>query len=159
MVTDSQANLQETRRLFQEAVRSRKTADTLLKQTSSMSSPVIRAYHAAAHALVANHLLNPLKKLPLAQKSLSLFQQAVTSDPDHPEVRFLRLAITANMPAFLRKAEKEEDDLTSFLAGISEHDRFEIGKEDARAFLRHLLDKRLLSERRLTSLHTHILTS
>ena len=159
MVKEPQDILRETRRLFSEAIRSRRSANQLLKQTSSPSSPVMLAYHASAHALVANHLLNPLKKLPLAQKSLSLFQQAVSSDPDHAEIRFLRMAITANMPSFLRNAETAENDLTTFLHSITAYERFSIEKEEAKAFLQHLLDIQLISEQDLSLLHINILTS
>lgn len=154
-----QEQISEARTLFRNAIASKKAASELQALTRFSALPVMVAYHAASQALYANHLRNPLKKLPLAQKSIRLFQQAVSSDPDHPEIRFLRRAITANMPSFLRDAQLEAEDIHVFMDQIPEFDQYLIRQEEARDFLQHLRKHRIVTDQSLTPVHLKILTS
>lgn len=79
---------------------------------NKIEEPIYLAYLGSLQAVWANHVINPLSKLSTFKKGKKNLEKAVKMRPKDIEIRFLRLSIQENAPAFLGyyqeiKADKE----------------------------------------------------
>ena len=66
----------------------------------------------------AKYGFNPISKLRRFKKGKTLIEEAVKKQPDNLEIRFLRLAIQTNLPAFLNYSDNIIEDEKYLLANI-----------------------------------------
>lgn len=68
------------------------------------------AYLGALQTIWANHTINPLSKLKTFDKGKTNIEQAVNSEKDNIEIRFVRLSIQKNCPKFLGYSSSVTED-------------------------------------------------
>ena len=83
---------------------------------------VVLAYKAAAEAIRARDA-SMFDKLTYVQQAARTFEQAVEQDASSAEVRFLRLSVESNLPAFLGLSPHVDDDRQFLLKTLLEHPR------------------------------------
>ena len=83
---------------------------------------VALAYKAAAEAIRARDAAM-FDKLTYVQQAARTFEQAVRQDDQNAEVRFLRLSVESNLPAFLGLSPHVDDDRQFLLKTLLEHPR------------------------------------
>src|SRR5699024_1057293 len=94
----------EVRALYQRAVTDEDAAEMLInmmKPFISKNNPHWAGYKASVTMLLAEHTLNPFKKLKYFNKGKKMLQEAVEADRENIELRFLRFTAQSNAPSFL----------------------------------------------------------
>lgn len=90
------------RNLYQKGAHDESKVKELLNLCSrNPGSPLYLGYTGAAKMLMAKHAFNPLTKYNWFSEGRSLLEQAIQSDRSNPELRYIRLSIQINTPAFL----------------------------------------------------------
>lgn len=72
--------------------------------------PTYLAYKAAAEAMMAQNIWNPLGKFSRVSRFDNLIQEAIEKDPKNLEIHFLRFAIQYHLPRFLMMSKHLEED-------------------------------------------------
>ena len=77
--------------------------ETFHKQLSNSisSESIVQGYRGAVIALRARYSFNPMKKYNYSKEGLNLISQAIYHSPNDLELRYLRIVIESNIPAFL----------------------------------------------------------
>lgn len=75
-----------------------------------IESNVHLAYLGAFQAIMANHVFSPLEKLSTFNQGRKNIDKAVQQSPLDPEIRFVRLSIQKNSPAFLGYNNQIDED-------------------------------------------------
>lgn len=88
---------------FKKAADDEAAATALLERLQRISpkTPLIIGYMAATETVLAKHAFLPTSKYSWCKKGINRFKEAVAGDPDNLEIRFLRIAVEANLPGFL----------------------------------------------------------
>ncbi|MBK9413758.1 MAG: hypothetical protein IPN61_10170 [Bacteroidetes bacterium] len=90
---------------------------------SNPSKDIEQGYRGAVLALKAKYSANPLKKYNYCKDGLSMISNAIETSPYDLELRYLRLLIESNIPAFLGMNYNVKDDKQIILNNIgSEQD-------------------------------------
>ncbi|MBK8362893.1 MAG: hypothetical protein IPL24_04200 [Bacteroidetes bacterium] len=90
---------------------------------SNSSKDIEQGYRGAVLALKAKYSANPLKKYNYCKDGLSMISKAIETSPYDLELRYLRLLIESNIPAFLGMNYNVKDDKQIILNNIgSEQD-------------------------------------
>lgn len=63
--------------------------------------PLTNCYRGAAEMMEAKYAINPFNKLSAFGKGKQLIEQAIATDSDNVECRFIRYSIQQNLPAIL----------------------------------------------------------
>lgn len=74
------------------------------------NSPVEQSYLGAYQTIWAKHVINPLSKLSTFKKGTKNIDQAVATDPEQIEIRFIRYSVQKNAPKFLGYSEALKKD-------------------------------------------------
>lgn len=101
------------RTLFYEASTDEKFADTLmyeLKNIDVHTDAIYEGYMGIAYMLKAKHAWNPYMKLKYFHLGKSLLESSISSQPDHIEIRYLRLTVQIHAPAFLAYRNHIDED-------------------------------------------------
>jgi hypothetical protein len=70
-------------------------------QRTTPKTPLITGYMAATETILAKHAFLPTSKYSWCKKGINRFKEAVAADPENLEIRYLRIAVEANLPGFL----------------------------------------------------------
>lgn len=70
---------------------------------------LVLAYKGASEAIRARDA-SMFNKLTYVQDAAKTFEQAVSIDPQNPEIRFLRFSVESNLPAFLGLSKHVDED-------------------------------------------------
>jgi hypothetical protein len=110
-------DLETIRDLYSKSVYSEKTTTLVLidKADGFSEKSMAKAYKAAGLALMAKHKFSPWDKLSYLKKASNLFDEAVKSDINNVEIRFLRLSIEFNTPSFVGMSKNIETDKAMIL--------------------------------------------
>lgn len=114
-------NIQEIKNLFQASAKSKAAADRLLKllaEVDESSLPLLISYKGASEMMQAKYVFSPITKLKRFNNGKRLIETAVKKAPDDLEIRFLRLAIQTNLPAFLNYNDEIQKDKKFVLANL-----------------------------------------
>lgn len=128
------------RREFVAASSSAAAAEKFLQTTekiSSSSKPLLLAYKGAALLIGGKYTKEINNKKKMAREGISLLESAVSKDPDHIEIRTLRLSIQENSPKILKYKTKIEED-RAFVTRKFE----ELPEGELKAFVRGYLQER-----------------
>lgn len=94
--------LEYVRVQYVHAATDRQACQTLISRLQpDTASCVHRAYLGACQAMWAQYTANPFSKLSTFKKGIKNIESAVQQEPDNVEIRFVRLAVQKNSPAFL----------------------------------------------------------
>lgn len=112
------------RRQYQLAAASKEAGEKFyqLMAAYQQQDAVVLAYKAAAEAIRARDA-SMFNKLNYVQAAMKQFDQAVKLDADNAEIRFLRLSVESNLPAFLGLSPHVEDDRQFLLNTLLQHPR------------------------------------
>ncbi|MBF9222445.1 hypothetical protein [Hymenobacter ruricola] len=101
---------------------------------------LVLGYKGAAEAIRARDA-SMFNKLTYVQDAARTFEQAVSLDPNNPEIRFLRFSVESNLPAFLGLSKHVDEDKELLLNAALAHPKSGL---DAEAFrtVRHFLVNR-----------------
>lgn len=115
-------SLPNLRRHYQQAAADKQAGETFYKLMAAYQhqDAVVLGYKAAAEAIKARDA-SFFDKLPLVQAAARTFEQAVRRDPGSAEVRFLRLSVESNLPAFLGLSQHVEEDRQFLLQTLLSH--------------------------------------
>ncbi|MCC2548679.1 hypothetical protein LJY25_19680 [Hymenobacter sp. BT175] len=110
------------RRLYQQAATDKQSGESFYKLMAAYDQrdPVVLGYKAAAEAIRARDA-SMFNKLTYVQNASRLFDQAVKLDADNAEVRFLRLSVESNLPAFLGLSAHVEQDRQFLINTLLKH--------------------------------------
>lgn len=69
------------------------------------ADPVVLGYKAVSEALMAKFVWSPYQKIKHVRNSGKIFQEALSTAPRHPELRFLRYTVEYSVPRYLKMSE------------------------------------------------------
>ncbi|WDF56558.1 hypothetical protein [Mucilaginibacter sp. KACC 22063] len=94
------------------AIDSEAVTDSLFDKLDKVSPkpPLVGGYLGALYGLKAKYTWNPYSKLKYVDNAQDAFAAAVKKDPHNMEIRFLRLSVEVNLPAFLRMSRHVDED-------------------------------------------------
>lgn len=110
------------RRQYQQAAASKEAGEQFHKLMAAYTQQdaVVLAYKAAAEAIRARDA-SMFNKLTYVQNASRQFEQAVKLDAHNPEIRFLRLSVESNLPAFLGLSQHVDEDRQFLLNTLLKH--------------------------------------
>jgi len=113
-------SLEKVRKEFHKAVLDPVQSRAFYKYMQHLenSNTTIQAYSAVSEAMLAQVLWNPFSKLSRVIKYDNLMDKIIENDSENIEIRFLRLAIEYNLPAFLGMSDHIEEDIEIIKAKI-----------------------------------------
>ncbi len=100
---------------YDKAITDKKLCNTVILDLQKReNSPLTKAYLGGFQTIWANHAFSPITKLKTFKKGKNNIENAVSSDPYNPEIRYIRLSVQKNAPSFLGYNSKIKED-ESFL--------------------------------------------
>jgi len=120
----------ELRKAFHESVLRSDKLPYFLNSVNALKnpSPIEKAYIGASEALRARESWNPIDKLVYIHNYRKYLEEAVKSDQENLEIRFLRFSIEYNMPELIRSKKTIDEDKLIILSRLTQMDSFEIDK-------------------------------
>lgn len=104
-------NLDYIRLHYSDAVKDKDLCQSLIKVLKrEQSNNVYLAYLGGLQTIWANHTVNPYSKLRSFNEGRKNIEKAVNNEPGNPEIRFVRLLVQKNAPAFLGYYQQISDD-------------------------------------------------
>jgi hypothetical protein len=106
---------------------------------------LVLGYKAASEAIRARDA-SMFNKLTYVQDAARTFEQAVSIDPQNPEIRFLRFSVESNLPAFLGLSKHVDEDKEMLLNAALSHPGSGLDSEAFRTVRNFLVDRGHVSE-------------
>ena len=106
-------DLVSIRNLFYRAAQFEDSNDTLIevvKNFKAKETPEIKGYEAMYNFMLAYHAYNPYKKFKGFIDGKDIIDNTIINYPENIELRFLRLTVQLNTPAFLMYKDNIEED-------------------------------------------------
>lgn len=102
LVNDTNKEMDPIRINYTKAVSDKKVCKTMIEQLELKNGNSLSiAYLGAFKTIWANHAVNPIVKLNSFNKGKKYIETAVKEDSLNVEIRFIRLSVQKNCPAFL----------------------------------------------------------
>jgi hypothetical protein len=83
---------------------------TISKTSLEVNNTLKRAYFAAGEMASAQYKFGPLAKLNTFNAGKKILDECAKTEPDNPEIRFIRYAIQLKCPAFLGYIKNKKED-------------------------------------------------
>ena len=106
---------------------------------------LVLAYKGASEAIRARDA-SMFNKLTYVQDAAKTFEQAVSIDPQNPEIRFLRFSVESNLPAFLGLSKHVDEDKEMLLSAALSHPNSGLDAEAFRTVRDFLVERGHVSE-------------
>ena len=106
---------------------------------------LVLAYKGASEAIRARDA-SMFNKLTYVQDAAKTFEQAVSIDPQNPEIRFLRFSVESNLPPFLGLSKHVDEDKELLLNAALNHPGTGLDAEAFRTVRGFLVDRGHVSE-------------
>lgn len=106
---------------------------------------LVLAYKGASEAIRARDA-SMFNKLTYVQDAAKTFEQAVSIDPQNPEIRFLRFSVESNLPAFLGLSKHVEEDKEMLLGAALNYPKSGLDAEAFRTVRDFLVERGHVSE-------------
>ena len=106
---------------------------------------LVLAYKGAAEAIRARDA-SMFNKLSYVQDAAKTFEQAVSIDPQNPEIRFLRFSVESNLPPFLGLSKHVDEDKQMLLSAALSHPKSGLDAEAFRTVRSFLVGRGHVSE-------------
>ena len=105
-------SIQEVRKQFHQAVLNPEKITPFYQYITNIQDtlPTVIAYQAAAEAMLAQTLWNPLAKFSQVSRFDKLIEKAINKDTSNLEIHFLRFAIQFHLPRILMMSKHLEED-------------------------------------------------
>lgn len=124
----SESEIKQIRTLYNEAAFNKSKNLELIEfiEKKNDDSPCMLAYKGCAIALMAKHIVNPLKKFNYFNEGTKILELAIAKETADPELRYLRFTIQTNAPKFLGYNKKIDEDKLFLLHSIKNIDDGEL---------------------------------
>ena len=106
---------------------------------------LVLAYKGASEAIRARDA-SMFNKLTYVQDAAKTFEQAVSIDPQNPEIRFLRFSVESSLPAFLGLSKHVDEDKEMLLNAAFTHPKSGLDAEAFRTVRDFLVERGHVSE-------------
>jgi hypothetical protein len=106
---------------------------------------LVLAYKGASEAIRARDA-SMFNKLTYVQDAAKTFEQAVSIDPQNPEIRFLRFSVESNLPPFLGLSKHVDEDKQMLLTAALHHPNSGLDAEAFRTVRSFLVGRGHVSE-------------
>ncbi|OGX88618.1 hypothetical protein BEN48_09280 [Hymenobacter glacialis] len=106
---------------------------------------LVLGYKAAAEAIRARDA-SMFNKMTYVQDAARTFEQAVSLDPQNPEIRFLRFSVESNLPAFLGLSKHVDEDKELLLDAALKHPKSGLDPEAFRTMRDFLVNRGHVSD-------------
>lgn len=135
------------RRQYQQAAASKEAGEKFhqLMAAYNQQDAVVLAYKAAAEAIRARDA-SMFNKLTYVQNASQQFEKAVKLDTDNAEIRFLRLSVESNLPAFLGLSQHVDEDRQFLVSTLLKHPASGLDADSFALVRSFLLDRGHVSE-------------
>lgn len=111
LAAKSYVDLEYIRQQYTKAITDKNICENLMTILDQPEiSSVHLAYLGAVQTIWANHVFNPFRKLSTFRLGKKSIEKAVRQSPESIEIRFIRLSIQKNCPAFLGYRQNIEED-------------------------------------------------
>jgi hypothetical protein len=99
----NEPSIDEVRNLYENAATNKHSSSKLNKllENTKPANFLLSGYQGAAMMIAAKYAINPLNKLSYFKKGKNILEAAINNDPNHIELRYLRLTIQTNIPSFM----------------------------------------------------------
>jgi len=95
-------NLDYVRANYDKAFADKKLCSQMIEALKKENStPLFLAYLGGLQTIWANHVFSPASKFNTFNDGKKNIEKAVSADPNNAEIRFIRLSVQKNAPAFL----------------------------------------------------------
>ncbi len=154
-------DLESIRKAFHQAVMDEEQSRSFHQLFSSEVDypPSLTAYQAVSEAMLARVLWNPFSKLSQIHKYQKKMEMAISSDPDNIEIRFLRIAIEYNLPAFLGMSEHVEEDLSLIVSNMASVSQLNVDPDYGRYIFYFIESTQLCSEDEILAMRNSLARS
>ena len=121
-------DLVEVRSRFHAVVLEPENAREFHDYITSIEKPTstVLAYQAVSEAMLAQVIWNPFTKIKQVIKYDKMMTKAIDQAPSNVEIRFLRLAIEYNLPAFLGMSKHLDEDLEQIVSNLSSMESMQV---------------------------------
>ncbi len=118
----SGVNIIEVRNLYEIAAASKEANKKLINLLTPVTNEdaLLTGYKGAAIMMEANHVFNPITKLSRFKRGKQLVENAIKMDGSNLELRYIRLTIQTNVPAFLGYAASISADKNYLIGHFSD---------------------------------------
>lgn len=114
--------------------------------------PVIKAFSGATETLLAKHSYNPYTKLTYLQKGLAQIAEALESEPENIEIRFLRYTILYHLPALLGYGAEQKTDAEVILRLLKKKQTDHISEKLVRGIYEFMIESSDVSNKQRAEL-------
>ena len=149
-------DLVEVRSKFHSVVLEPENARDFHSYISAIESPssTVLAYQAVSEAMLAQVIWNPFSKIKQVIKYDKMMTEAVSQAPTNVEIRFLRLAIEYNLPAFLGMSKHLDEDLEQIVSNLSSMEGMQVNQKFGRYIFYFLDSTDLCTQKQLEQMKT-----
>jgi uncharacterized protein YehS (DUF1456 family) len=93
----------QLRQIYAKAPSKETDCKQMLKMLEKVNDqqPLLYGYKGCATMIMAKHSFNPMNKLSYFKRGKNMLEHAISKDSNNIELRYLRLSIQLNAPAFL----------------------------------------------------------
>ncbi|MEL6251899.1 MAG: hypothetical protein AAFR87_07805 [Bacteroidota bacterium] len=146
------------RQLYKEATADLEELEDLWENVKDYQKDagVLFAYKAAAKALQAKDSWIPHKKWSYIKEAMAMFREAIETEPENIEMRFLRFTVQHNTPEFLDLSEELEEDIECIRAQIHRFAEFKLQDAHISFMLEFLEESKRISEEVLEQIKTRL---
>ncbi|TAE84391.1 MAG: hypothetical protein EAY81_07635 [Bacteroidetes bacterium] len=117
--TERVVSLQQARLVFENAAKNEQIAADFLTKVTFPPNNILLGYKGAVTMIMAKHAFSPLKKLEYFNLGRAFLDQALKTEPNNIELRYLRFSIQCNSPSFLGYHNEKKSDKVVLLQEIS----------------------------------------
>lgn len=112
LLSQAQPNLHQLRLHYTKAVVDKKTCKKMVDSLKyKADKPIFLAYLGGFQTIWAKHASNPLAKWKSFSQGRKNIEKAIEKDPESAELRYIRLSVQKNAPAFLGYRKNMEEDI------------------------------------------------
>lgn len=142
------APVDNLRKIFHESVLHKEKLPLFIKQIQSIQNPtaIEKAYIGASEALKARETWNPIEKLAYIQKFREYLLEAIETDAENLEIRFIRFSIEYNIPSLLQSKKAISEDKSKIISNLSQLEMFNVDESFVRYILRLFEDTKTCTE-------------
>jgi hypothetical protein len=137
---DMQVLRRHFRQSLQDINQARQLESELSHRVHEVTSPLLLAYLGAVQAQIARHTWNPVQKLHYLQKADQTLRQAVASEPDNPEIRFLRFSYQHHVPEFLGFSQDLDRDRSYLVSSLTQSADYGLDAEQVQEMKEFLIN-------------------
>ncbi|MEM8888881.1 MAG: hypothetical protein AAGD28_12930 [Bacteroidota bacterium] len=146
------------RQLYKEATADLEELEDLWEKVKDYQKEagVLFAYKAAAKALQAKDSWIPHKKWSYIKEAMAMFREAIETEPENIEMRFLRFTVQHNTPEFLELSDELDEDLECIRKQIHRFADFKLEDKHIAFMLEFLEESKRISEEVLDQIRTRL---